>query len=57
MCLTFIVVLSACMAMHHVCLVPRVEKRALEALELQLLTVMKMAGDSILGLQKSSQRS
>lgn len=56
-CLTFIVVLPACMAMHHVCLVPRVEKRALEPLELQLLTVMKMVGDSILGLQKSSQRS
>lgn len=51
-CLTFIVVLPACMAMHHVCLVPRAEKRVLEPLELQLLTVMKMAGDSILGPPK-----
>lgn len=40
------------MAMHHVCLVPRAEKRVLEPLELQLLTVMKMAGDSILGPPK-----
>lgn len=31
------------MAMHHVCLVPRVEKRVLEPLEVQLLTVMGMA--------------